>query len=86
MLLEHQYLICPSLSLQSRLKTVSLSITPVRVKGVLLRPPMLSNAGIAKQTEGCRLALRAILRPQLALWVGLIGACYEKGRGTVLYA
>jgi hypothetical protein len=47
---------------------------------------MLSNAGMVKQTEGRRLALRIILRPQLALWLGLVGTRYEQSRGTILYA
>jgi len=47
---------------------------------------MLSNAGMAKQTERFRLALRTILRSHLALWLGLVTARYEQRRGTVLYA
>jgi len=47
---------------------------------------MRSNAGMSKQTERRRLALRTILIPQLALWSGLVGARYEQSRDTALYA
>jgi hypothetical protein len=43
----------------------------LELRCVLQSPGMRSNAGISNRQGGRRLALRASVRPQLALWLGL---------------
>jgi hypothetical protein len=67
--LEQWCLFCPRRHHQPRREFDSLSVVlSYYLRCLLLSPAMQSNAGMAKQTEECRLALRANLRSHLALW------------------
>jgi hypothetical protein len=52
-------------------KSLALAYSPVRVKVYVIEPSDAVKRRNGQQTGGRRLALRASLRPQLALWLGL---------------
>ena len=67
-LLEKWISVCPRRSLQPRREIVSVSAIPVTVKASVAEFSDAVNAGMAEQTEACRLALSLKSRLQLALW------------------
>jgi hypothetical protein len=58
-----------ALSLTS--KPLGLAYSPVRVKVSIIEPSSVVKRRNGQQTGGRQLALRASLRPQLTLWLGM---------------
>jgi len=63
-------LVCPSRNLQTGREIVCVSAaSSYMIRCLLLSPAIRSETGVAKHTEGRRLALGAGLSPSLAVWL-----------------